>query len=112
MSLREELVPSEGDSNLTTGRERWQAQNLDDTARELLCRDSKAFLRQALSTPCLNGITGASGSWIEDVQGRKYLDFHGNSVHHVGYGHPKVVEAIKSQLDQLPFCPRRYTNEP
>lgn len=30
----------------------------------------------------------------------------------MGYGHPKVVEAIRGALDVLPFCPRRYTNEP
>ena len=39
------------------------------------------------------------------------MDFHGNSVHQVGHGHPRVVEAIKAQLDVLPFCPRRYTNQ-
>jgi 4-aminobutyrate aminotransferase len=63
-----------------------------------------------LSTPCLDALVGAEGSWIEDTNGRRYLDFHGNNLHHVGYGHSKIVEAIKSQLDQLPFCPRRFTN--
>jgi 4-aminobutyrate aminotransferase len=46
-----------------------------------------------------------------DRQGRRILDFHGNSVHQVGYGHPHVIAAIKKQLDKLPFSPRRYTNE-
>jgi 4-aminobutyrate aminotransferase len=39
------------------------------------------------------------------------MDFHGNSVHQVGHGHPRVIEAIKQQLDSIPFCPRRYTNQ-
>jgi 4-aminobutyrate aminotransferase len=39
------------------------------------------------------------------------MDFHGNSVHQVGHGHPRVIAAIKAQLDVLPFCPRRYTNQ-
>jgi len=39
------------------------------------------------------------------------MDFHGNSVHHIGYGHPRLVAAIKDQLDALPFSPRRFTNE-
>ena len=39
------------------------------------------------------------------------MDFHGNSVHQVGHGHPHVVAAIKSALDTLPFSPRRFTNE-
>lgn len=39
------------------------------------------------------------------------MDFHGNSVHQVGYGHPRVVEAVKQALDTLPFSPRRFTND-
>jgi 4-aminobutyrate aminotransferase len=40
------------------------------------------------------------------------MDFHGNNVHQVGFGHPRVIAAIKAQLDELPFCTRRYTNIP
>ena len=40
------------------------------------------------------------------------MDFHGNSVHQVGFGNAAVVEAIKSQMDELPFCTRRYTCRP
>ena len=40
------------------------------------------------------------------------MDFHGNSVHHLGYGHPKLVAAIKAQLDELSFAPRRFTCDP
>jgi len=54
-------------------------------------------------------IAKAEGIWIEDKDGRRYMDFHGNSVHHIGYGHPKLVAAIKAQLDELPFAPRRFT---
>ena len=39
------------------------------------------------------------------------MDFHGNSVHHIGYGHPRLVEAVKQQIDALPFAPRRFANE-
>ncbi|MCP4694721.1 MAG: aspartate aminotransferase family protein, partial [Desulfobacterales bacterium] len=50
------------------------------------------------------------GVYIEDLQGRRYLDFHGNNVHQVGFGNPDVVAAVKEQMDQLSFCTRRYTN--
>jgi 4-aminobutyrate aminotransferase len=40
------------------------------------------------------------------------MDFHGNSVHQVGFRNRRVIEAIKAQLDELPFCTRRYTNLP
>ena len=45
------------------------------------------------------------------MDGRKFMDFHGNNVHHIGYSHPKVIAAIKRQLDELCFAPRRYANE-
>jgi len=32
-------------------------------------------------------------------------------VHQVGFGHPRVIAAIKEQLDELSFCTRRYTCE-
>jgi 4-aminobutyrate aminotransferase len=53
-----------------------------------------------------------SGSVIEDLQGRRMLDFHGNNVHQVGFGHPRVIEAITRQMQELSFCTRRYTNRP
>jgi len=68
-------------------------------------------MHQSLSSPCVNTIAKAEGIWIEDLDGRRYMDFHGNSVHHIGYGHPRLVAAIKDQLDSLSFSPRRFTNE-
>jgi len=102
---------SEGDVNLSSRRARWQDEHLDDATRSLLVRDSAAFLHQSVSTPCLNAIRKASGIWIEDTAGRRYMDFHGNNVHHVGYAHPHVLAAIRQQLDELSFAPRRYASE-
>lgn len=102
---------SEGDVNTSPHRAEWMKTHLDPAARALLERDERVFIHQSLSTPCLNAITGAEGIWLTDLAGRRVMDFHGNSVHQVGYGHPRVIEAVKAQLDALPFCPRRYTNE-
>ena len=103
---------SEGDTNLTGRRAEWQARSLDTNARALLARDEAAFLHQSVSTPCLNTISKAEGIWIEDTAGRRYRDFHGNNVHHIGYGHPRLKAAIAAQMDALPFAPRRYACEP
>jgi 4-aminobutyrate aminotransferase len=105
-------LKSEGDVNISEQRRAWAAENIDDRTRELLERDARCFLHQSLSTPCLNVLKSAKGPWIEDEQGRRYLDFHGNNVHHLGFGHPRVVAAIKEQLDRMSFCTRRYTCEP
>ncbi|MBV9975474.1 MAG: aspartate aminotransferase family protein [Hyphomicrobiales bacterium] len=102
---------SESDTNLTDRRAHWQSQNLDARGRKLLERDGRAFLHQSVSTPCLNAIVKAQGVWIEDTAGRRYMDFHGNNVHHIGYGHPRLKRAIAEQMDQLPFAPRRYACE-
>lgn len=101
---------SEGDSNLSVNRKSWQ-EKLDGKTKELLERDAGVFLHQSLSTPCINALKGCSGSSITDLSGRTYLDFHGNSVHQVGFSNQQVVEAVINQLKALSFCTRRYTNE-
>lgn len=103
---------SEGDSNLSRHRQRWHCRHVDAETQGWLERDTRAFMRQSLSTPCLNVLKASRGATVIDLADRAILDFHGNSAHQVGYGHPTVVAAIKRQLDRLPFCPRRYTNRP
>lgn len=101
----------EGDSNLSANRQNWNSRHPPET-RSLLDEDSRYFLHQNLSTPCLSTARKAEGIWIEDTAGRRFMDFHGNNVHHIGYGHPRLIEAIKKQMDDLPFSPRRFTNDP
>lgn len=102
----------EGEGNRSEARERWTREQLDDATREWLAEDERWFLRQSLSTPCLNVLARAEGSYIEDLRGRRYLDFHGNNVHHVGFGNARVIDAIARQMRELPFCTRRYANIP
>ncbi|ULO06298.1 aspartate aminotransferase family protein [Paenibacillus sp. 19GGS1-52] len=101
---------TEGDINLSIERERWQESHLSRQTRDVLEEDSRYFLHQSMSSPCLNVITNAEGIYLEDLDGRKYMDFHGNSVHQVGYKNSYVIDAVKKQMDDLPFLPRRYTN--
>jgi 4-aminobutyrate aminotransferase len=109
MASTGEIPLSEGDVNVSASRRQWRA-SLGERARQAIDEDERYFLRQSLSTPCLNGIVRAEGAWLTDVDGRRYLDFHGNSVHQLGHGHPKVAEAIRREMETLPFCPRRYAN--
>jgi len=106
-----EVLRTEGDINLTKTRTLWQGKHLSKESFELLNDDSKYYLHQSLSTPCLNIIEKSYGIYIEDIDGRKYMDFHGNNVHQIGYGNEYVIQAVKEQLDILPFSPRRYTNK-
>ncbi len=98
--------------NLSPRRREWHAKSEDQNLRRLLDEDSRYFLHQSASTPCLSAVRKAEGIWIEDMSGRRFMDFHGNNVHHIGYGHPRMIEAIKRQLDDLCYTPRRFTDEP
>ena len=110
--MNTKIVHTEGESNTSDARRAWLKKSIGPHSDPLLKRDAKAFMHQSLSSPCVSTIAKADGIWIEDMDGRRFMDFHGNSVHHIGYGHPKLIEAIKTQLDDLPFAPRRFTNDP
>ncbi|MFC4243405.1 aspartate aminotransferase family protein [Gryllotalpicola reticulitermitis] len=101
---------SESDTNSGPLRRAWdEARSADD--RTLLQRDSAVYLKQSVSTPCLTSIAGAEGSWLIGTDGTRYLDFHGNSAHQIGYGHPRLIDALTRQLTELPFVPRRFTSD-
>jgi 4-aminobutyrate aminotransferase len=102
---------SEGDLNTTQARQDWQNKQQHQQTKTLLQRDADVFLHQALSTPCLNSLDSAEGIYITDSSGHSYMDFHGNNVHQLGYGHPVLIEKVTKQISQLPFSPRRFTNE-
>lgn len=51
----------------------------------------------------------AEGSWLTDDKGRSFLDFFtGIGVNALGHGHPRVVSAIKKQLDDLSHVSNLY----
>ncbi|GAK22357.1 LOW QUALITY PROTEIN: 4-aminobutyrate aminotransferase [Vibrio sp. JCM 19052] len=102
---------SEGDVNTTPARQAWNASMDDERTQTLLKRDSEVFLHQAMSTPCLDTLEAAEGIYIQDATGKKYMDFHANNVHQLGYGHPHVIKRVQEQIAKLPFSPRRFTNE-
>ncbi|MBG6120453.1 MULTISPECIES: aminotransferase class III-fold pyridoxal phosphate-dependent enzyme [unclassified Sphingobium] len=49
------------------------------------------------------------GVWVEDADGKRYLDGY-NNVPHVGHCHPRVVEAIVKQAEKLNIH-TRYLHE-
>jgi len=58
------------------------------------------YVAQTSPSPVGLEIVSASGNYLYDVAGNKYLDLIGGiSVCNVGHGHPAVTEAIKKQAD-------------
>jgi acetylornithine/N-succinyldiaminopimelate aminotransferase len=59
------------------------------------------FVAQTSPSPVGLEIVSASGNYLYDTAGDKYLDLIGGiSVCNIGHGHPAVIEAIKKQADQ------------
>lgn len=51
------------------------------------------------------------GCWVYDQTGKRYLDFSGGyGVFSLGHRHPKVVAAVKDQLDSLALSSRVFFN--
>ncbi|WP_421919291.1 (R)-1-hydroxy-2-aminoethylphosphonate ammonia-lyase [Marinifilum sp.] len=103
-------IKTEGDINITPLRNEWNEKH-DLTTKEWLLEDERYFLHQSMSTPCLDVIQTCYGSSFENLKGKKYIDFHGNNVHQLGYAHPRLKKAIHEQMETLSFSPRRYTNK-
>ena len=78
----------------------------------LIARDADAFLHQVGSSPVEKTFRAVDGIWAEDHSGHRFMDFQGNTCHNIGYRHPRLIQALKDQLDALPFTPRGFTNEP
>ena len=104
-------IPSEGESNTSKYRSEWETKTHNSETRAILDDDALYFMRQSISSPCLSVVTKAEGAYIEDTNGQRYLDFHGNNVHHIGYGHPELKKAVAEQMEDLPFAPRRFACE-
>ena len=71
------------------------------TNKDLLNRRTNAVPRGvATSTPVF--ADRAENAEIWDVEGKRYVDFAGGiAVLNVGHRHPKVMDAVKKQLDRF-----------
>jgi len=62
---------------------------------------SLQYLAQTSNSPIALEIVKAEGVYLYDLLGKEYIDLiSGISVSNVGHRHPKVVKAIKEQLDK------------
>ncbi|MDA5143929.1 ornithine--oxo-acid transaminase [Streptomyces sp. AD681] len=57
-------------------------------------------------------VARAEGAWVEDVEGRRYLDMlAGYSALNFGHRHPVLIEAAHRQLDRLTLTSRAFHND-
>jgi 4-aminobutyrate aminotransferase/(S)-3-amino-2-methylpropionate transaminase len=74
---------------------------MEDRTRSLIELRSKYIAAgHASSTQCY--VESAKGAIIKDVEGREYIDFAGGiAVMNVGHSHPRIVSAIKEQVEKF-----------
>ena len=79
---------------------------LDDRQKKLLgqtfldYQSTEAFLQNPIV------VSRAEGVYYWDTEGRRYFDgIGGIFVANLGHGHPRVIEAVKRQLDTMSFSP-------
>jgi len=52
------------------------------------------------------------GCWVEDVDGRRYLDFlSAYSALNFGHRHPAIMQAVREQCDRLTLTSRAFQND-
>ncbi|MEL7563500.1 MAG: ornithine--oxo-acid transaminase [Dehalobacterium sp.] len=57
-------------------------------------------------------ISKAEGVWVEDPEGRKYMDMLScYSALNQGHRHPKIIQALKDQADQVTLTSRAFHND-
>lgn len=57
-------------------------------------------------------IARAEGVWVEDVEGRRYLDMLSSySALNQGHRHPAIIKALKEQADKVTLTSRAFHNE-
>ncbi|MFQ6157609.1 ornithine--oxo-acid transaminase [Micrococcus luteus] len=57
-------------------------------------------------------VSRAEGVWVEDVEGRRYLDLlAGYSALNFGHRHPALIAAAHEQLDRLTLTSRAFHND-
>ncbi len=55
----------------------------------------------------------AEGVTITDAEGNRYMDcLGGYGVFSLGHRHPRVVQAVKDQLDRMPLSSKTFLNKP
>ena len=85
-------------------------QPLSDLAADLIGREKTFGARNYDPLPVV--LARGEGSWLADVDGRRYLDLmSAYSAVSFGHGHPRIVGALIAQAQQLGVTSRAYHND-
>ncbi len=88
---------------------------MERSSREVIQenRDYTLFSWSVQSSSNPIHMTRSQGVWFWDGDGNRWLDFSSQLINiNVGHQHPKVLEAIKKQVDELCFAGPSFATEP
>jgi taurine--2-oxoglutarate transaminase len=88
---------------------------MNRTSKEIVQenRDYTLFSWSVQGTANPLHITRGQGVWFWDGDGNQWLDFSSQLINlNVGHQHPRVLEAIKKQVDELCFAGPGFATEP
>ncbi|MBC2864384.1 ornithine--oxo-acid transaminase [Streptomyces mexicanus] len=80
------------------------------TSEELIRAEEPVLAHNYHPLPVV--VARAEGAWVEDVEGRRYLDMlAGYSALNFGHRHPALIDAAHAQLDRLTLTSRAFHND-
>ncbi|MCM3262743.1 ornithine--oxo-acid transaminase [Streptomyces thermoviolaceus] len=80
------------------------------TSQELIRAEEPVLAHNYHPLPVV--VARAEGAWVEDVEGRRYLDMlAGYSALNFGHRHPALLDAARAQLDRLTLTSRAFHND-
>lgn len=81
-----------------------------DPSAQIIARTTQ--LGASIYDPLDVVISKAEGVWVEDVEGRRYLDMLSSySALNQGHRHPKIIAALKDQADRVTLTSRAFHHE-
>jgi ornithine--oxo-acid transaminase len=83
---------------------------VDDAVRDAVAEAERWTAHNYHPLPVV--IAEASGAWVTDIDGRRYLDcLAGYSALNFGHRHPALVAAARDQLDRLTLTSRAFIHD-
>ncbi len=75
--------------------------------RDAIAREERHLAHNYASLPVV--LTRGEGSWVEDIEGRRYLDaLAGYSALNFGHANPRLLAVAHAQLDRLTMVSRAF----
>ena len=81
-----------------------------ETFDQIVEREKQYLLQTYARYPLT--LASGKGVWVEDIEGRKYLDLVGGlGVNALGHAHKRIVKVIREQAARLIHVSNLYYNE-